>query len=301
MVSTPTAGVLLAFAALAALSSASNAEGEAFLKANKDKEGVVTLASGLQYKVLAAGDGDSHPTKASPCTVHYEGRTVANYPDGKVFDSSYARGTPAKFAPNQVIKGWTEAMQKMVEGDKWELYIPSDLAYGDNGRPPKIMGGDVLIFTMEIIEINGPKVPKEGKKDEIESLDASAGFHAAGHARNHLTQHSSSCACTMSMSRTTVAGKAVIARHVQHLRRRSRDQAHTACMLEVPVTGHKVVTQRKPKRSERRTLPRARPKSNQVPTRAAVTATAGRRTSPARCELRRVCRHSVRDTRAVKN
>mmetsp|Transcript_13229 Transcript_13229/g.32100 ORF Transcript_13229/g.32100 Transcript_13229/m.32100 type:complete len:252 (+) Transcript_13229:193-948(+) len=146
-----------------------------------------------------------------------------------------------------------------------------------------------------------PRCPRRARRMKFESLDASAGFHAAGHARNHLTQHSSSCACTMSMSRTTVAGKAVIARHVQHLRRRSRDQAHTACMLEVPVTGHKVVTQRKPKRSERRTLPRARPKSNQVPTRAAVTATAGRRTSPARCELRRVCRHSVRDTRAVKN
>jgi len=71
------------------------------------------------------------------------------------------RGKPTTFAPNQVIKGWTEAMQMMVEGDKWEMYIPSDLAYGDRGRPPQIPGGDALIFTMEIIKIKGKKVPKK--------------------------------------------------------------------------------------------------------------------------------------------
>ena len=74
--------------------------------------------------------------------------------DGTVFDSSYARGSPTSFAPNQVIKGWTEAMQLMVEGDKWEMYIPSDLAYGDRGSPPKIGGGETLIFLMEIIKVS---------------------------------------------------------------------------------------------------------------------------------------------------
>merc|ERR1712008_518893 len=71
------------------------------------------------------------------------------WPDGAKFDSSYDRGSPTAFAPNQVIKGWTEAMQLMVEGDKWEMYIPSELGYGDSGSPPKIKGGDVLVFTMD--------------------------------------------------------------------------------------------------------------------------------------------------------
>ena len=109
-------------------------------------------------------------TARSPCRAntvlagHYEGRTAQNFPSGPVFDSSYARGSPTTFAPNQVIRGWTEAMQLMVEGDKWELYIPSDLAYGDRGRPPKIGGGDCLVFTIEILKIKGDKVPK---KDEM--------------------------------------------------------------------------------------------------------------------------------------
>jgi len=148
-------------ASLVATVSATNAAGVAFLEANKIKEGVVALPSGLQYKVIRAGDGTDHPLVNSPCECHYEGRTAANFPEGPVFDSSYARGQPTTFAPNQVIKGWTEAMQLMVEGDKWELYIPSDLAYGDRGRPPKIGGGDCLIFTIEILKIKGGKKPKE--------------------------------------------------------------------------------------------------------------------------------------------
>lgn len=91
-------------------------------------------------------------TPRSEC--HYAGTLI----DGTTFDSSYDRGSPTSFAPNQVIKGWTEAMQLMVEGDKWEMYIPSELGYGDSGSPPKIGGGDVLIFKMEIIKINGNKV-----------------------------------------------------------------------------------------------------------------------------------------------
>merc|ERR1711865_419696 len=85
------------------------------------------------------------------------------------FDSSYKRGSPTTFAPNQVIKGWTEAMQYMVEGDKWEMYIPSELGYGDSGSPPKIGGGDVLVFTMEILKINGDKVP--ANKCDVKTLD----------------------------------------------------------------------------------------------------------------------------------
>ena len=110
------------------------AEGAAFLEANKSKDGVVTLASGLQYKVLEEGPGMEHPKVGTPCECHYAGRLI----DGSEFDSSYKRGKPTTFAPNQVIKGWTEAMQLMVQGDKWEMYIPYQLAYGESGKPPKI-------------------------------------------------------------------------------------------------------------------------------------------------------------------
>merc|ERR1719230_342451 len=116
-------GAVLRLSLLAAfvLGVAANAEaaesrnqGRAWLEANKDKEGVVALPSGLQYKVLSKGDGPDHPLVNSPCECHYEGRTAANYPSGPKFDSSYDRGSPATFAPHQVIKGWTEAMQLMV-------------------------------------------------------------------------------------------------------------------------------------------------------------------------------------------
>merc|ERR1740130_2280574 len=111
-----------------ALAMATNEFGLKFLEDNK---GVITLASGLQYKVLRAGDGDKHPLVNAPCECHYEGRSAMDYPSGPKFDSSYDRGSPTTFAPNQVIKGWTEAMQLMVVGDKWEMFIPSGLAYGD--------------------------------------------------------------------------------------------------------------------------------------------------------------------------
>merc|ERR1719399_282827 len=144
----------VSLALIAAVTSATDAEGKAFLKANAAKDGVVTLPSGLQYKVLKEGDGEFHPTVDSSCECHYEGTLI----DGTEFDSSYKRGSPTSFAPNQVIKGWTEAMQLMVEGDKFELYIPSELAYGESGSPPKIPGGSALIFRMEIIKIKGNKV-----------------------------------------------------------------------------------------------------------------------------------------------
>jgi len=151
--------LVIAASLVARAAAGTNEAGLKFLEENKGKPGVITLPSGLQYKVLRAGDGDSHPTPDSSCECHYEGRTAQSYPNGDTFDSSYARGSPTSFAPNQVIKGWTEAMQLMVEGDKWEMYIPSELGYGDSGSPPKIGGGDTLVFTMEIIKIKGGKVP----------------------------------------------------------------------------------------------------------------------------------------------
>jgi len=132
---------LLGFAA-----AGTNEKGLKFLAENKEKPDVVTLESGLQYKILKKGRGHAHPKVDSPCQCHYEGRLI----DGTIFDSSYERGQPITFQPDQVIKGWTEAMQLMVTGDKWELYIPSELGYGDSGSPPKIGGGDVLVFQMEL-------------------------------------------------------------------------------------------------------------------------------------------------------
>merc|ERR1712093_853397 len=124
-----------------------------------------------QYKVLREGDGIAHPTADSPCECHYKGTLI----DGTKFDSSYDRGSSTSFAPNQVIKGWTEAMQLMVEGDKWEMYIPSELGYGDSGSPPKIKGGDVLIFQMEILKIKGKKVPANRcKPSTLEGCDDKA-------------------------------------------------------------------------------------------------------------------------------
>merc|ERR1711871_258485 len=145
--------IILLFA-ICTVAVATNEAGKKFLEENKAKEGVVTLPSGLQYKILKKGSGAHHPTVDSSCECHYEGTLI----DGSVFDSSVERGSPIDFAPNQVIKGWTEAMQLMVEGDKFELYIPSELAYGERGSPPKIPGGAALIFTIEMIKIKGDKV-----------------------------------------------------------------------------------------------------------------------------------------------
>jgi len=144
--------VSLLAATLIATAMGTNEKGIAFLKENGAKEGVVTLPSGLQYKVLTAStkEGALTPSPSAPCECHYAGTLI----DGTEFDSSIKRGRPATFAPNQVIKGWTEAMQLMREGDKWELYIPSELAYGDRNRGQFIKAGDVLIFTLELIKVN---------------------------------------------------------------------------------------------------------------------------------------------------
>ena len=125
-------------------------EGEEFLAKNKKKKGVTTTASGLQYKVLKKGKGKVLPTPADQVMTHYKG-TLLN---GEKFDSSYDRGEPlAVNMRGGVIKGWLEALALMKEGDKWEVYIPSDLAYGERGSPPKIEPNSTLIFEIELVEI----------------------------------------------------------------------------------------------------------------------------------------------------
>ena len=139
---------LLLLLVLVASHAATNEEGLKFLAAKEKEEGVIKLPSGLLYKELVAGTGKS-PSLSSPTKCHYKGTLI----DGTEFDSSYSRGQPATFAPNQVIKGWTEAMQLMKEGGTWELYIPSELAYGDRGAGARIPGGAALIFTLEMLEV----------------------------------------------------------------------------------------------------------------------------------------------------
>jgi len=122
-------------------------EGDAFLAKNKKLEGVKTLPSGLQYKVITEGKGKS-PKASDTVTVNYNGTLI----DGTEFDSSYKRGQPATFPVGGVIKGWTEALQLMKEGSKWQLIIPADLAYGEQGRPG-IPPNSVLIFDVELVSI----------------------------------------------------------------------------------------------------------------------------------------------------
>lgn len=118
-----------------------------WLDANKQKKDVKTLPSGLQYRILTAGNGPV-ATDTTKVEVHYEGKLI----DGTVFDSSYKRGQTATFRPDQVIKGWTEALQLMPEGSTWELYIPYDLAYGENGTQ-NIPPYSTLIFKVEVIKV----------------------------------------------------------------------------------------------------------------------------------------------------
>ncbi len=133
--------------------AANKKAGDAFLAANKTKEGVVTLPSGLQYKILKAGTGPK-PTAADSVVCNYKGTFL----NGTEFDSSYKRGQPATFGVTGVIKGWTEALQLMPVGSKWQLFIPSDLAYGPQGRPG-VEPNSTLVFEVELLSI-------EAKKDE---------------------------------------------------------------------------------------------------------------------------------------
>jgi len=121
-------------------------DGEAFLAQNKAKEGVITLESGLQYKILKAGDGEK-PAVTDTVVCHYRGTLIG----GTEFDSSHKRGKPATFALNRVIKGWTEALQLMPAGSKWQLFIPPHLAYGERGASSSVGPNATLIFEVELI------------------------------------------------------------------------------------------------------------------------------------------------------
>ena len=131
------------------LKKENEAKGKAFLEANKKKEGVITTASGLQYKVIKMGTGPK-PTINDKITAHYHGTLI----DGTVFDSSVERGQPASFPVSGVIPGWTEALQLMPVGSKWTLYLPSNLAYGERGAGGKIGPNSTLIFDVELISID---------------------------------------------------------------------------------------------------------------------------------------------------
>jgi FKBP-type peptidyl-prolyl cis-trans isomerase FklB len=139
---------------------ANKKEGDAFLAANKTKEGVVTLASGLQYKIISTGKGPK-PTASDSVVCNYRGTLI----DGKEFDSSYKRGQPATFPVGGVIKGWTEALQLMPVGSKWQLFVPPDLAYAERGSGPDIGPNATLIFEVELISIQSKdQAPEKEKK-----------------------------------------------------------------------------------------------------------------------------------------
>jgi FKBP-type peptidyl-prolyl cis-trans isomerase len=144
--------------------AANKKEGESFLAANKGKEGVVALPSGLQYKILKEGTGPK-PTATDSVVCNYRGTLI----NGTEFDSSYKRGQPATFPVTGVIKGWTEALQLMPVGSKWQLFIPSDLAYGERGPAPEIGSNATLIFEVELLSIEDKskeKAPEKPEKDE---------------------------------------------------------------------------------------------------------------------------------------
>jgi len=125
------------------------AQGSAFLADNAKKPNVTTTASGLQYQILAPGTGSKSPTATDNVTVHYKGTTI----DGKEFDSSYSHGGPVTFPLNRVIPGWTEGVQLMKEGAKYRFFIPSELAYGEQGAGDMIGPNAALVFDVELIKI----------------------------------------------------------------------------------------------------------------------------------------------------
>lgn len=130
-------------------SEANTAQGKKFLEDNAKKEGVKTTASGLQYKVITANPSGKSPADTSTVRVHYKGTLI----DGTEFDSSYKRGQPTEFPVNGVIKGWTEALKLMKTGEKFQLFIPSELAYGAQGAPPSISPNATLVFEVELLAI----------------------------------------------------------------------------------------------------------------------------------------------------
>jgi len=138
------------------------AAGTAYLEANKAKEGVKVLPSGLQYKVIKEGKGNT-PAADDKVKTHYRGKLI----DGTEFDSSYKRNKPAEFPVKGVIKGWTEALQLMKVGGKWELYIPANLAYGQRGRP-NIPANSTLIFEIELLEVTKAAAPAQAAQPTVE-------------------------------------------------------------------------------------------------------------------------------------
>jgi FKBP-type peptidyl-prolyl cis-trans isomerase FklB len=140
-----------------------------FLAANKNKPGVVTTPSGLQYTILQAGTGPK-PGPTDMVRVHYHGTTI----DGKVFDSSVERGQPVELSVNGVIPGWTEALQLMPVGSKWKLFIPSNLAYGDQQAGPMIAPGSTLIFEVSLLEIVKPKGADQSAPTVVPNTDSTA-------------------------------------------------------------------------------------------------------------------------------
>ena len=143
--------------------AANKTEGEAFLAANKSKDGVVTLPSGLQYKILTAGTGPK-PSASDSVKCNYRGTLI----NGTEFDSSYKRGQPATFAVGQVIKAWTEALQLMPMGSKWQLFVPSSLAYGERGAGAEIGPNATLIFEVELLSIEEKAKDEKAKDDKSE-------------------------------------------------------------------------------------------------------------------------------------
>jgi FKBP-type peptidyl-prolyl cis-trans isomerase FklB len=150
----------------AATGLANKQAGETFMAANKTKPGVTTTASGMQYRVLANGSGPK-PTASDTVTCNYKGTLV----DGKEFDSSYKRGQPAQFPVTGVIKGWTEALQMMPVGSKWELVLPPNLAYGDRGAGPDIGPNSTLVFEVELVGIASKPEGKPDAKAEPKAAD----------------------------------------------------------------------------------------------------------------------------------
>ena len=163
--------------------AANKTEGEAFLAANKSKDGVVTLPSGLQYKILTAGTGPK-PTASDSVKCNYRGTLI----NGTEFDSSYKRGQPATFAVGQVIKGWTEALQLMPVGSKWQLFVPSSLAYGERGAGAEIGPNATLIFEVELLSIEEKAKDEkaQGRQERRKEVTESFGWWSDGRPRPAL-------------------------------------------------------------------------------------------------------------------
>ena len=167
-------------------------EGEAFLAANKEKEGVATLPSGLQYKILKYGTGPK-PSASDSVVCNYRGTLI----NGKEFDSSYKRGQPATFPVSGVIKGWTEALELMPVGSKWQLFVPASLAYGERGAGTDIGPNTALLFEVELLSIAGqPATTQCNATNQVAQIDEASGLasgpgHCAGEADFWFTNTSS--------------------------------------------------------------------------------------------------------------